>query len=205
MGNINAVISNLQKSLYAMMIVCNVGCTEKHWIRLSGDGRASPEVSISDQYNKFEGGILFQNVHQGLDILWEASFNRSTPFKEHLALFIKDGVLICPNNSNTLRSASLSSLPGKVEENKFLVLFKGEYREVLGIIHTHIAGVSTPTPRNDFQFAYLGIHNYVMSYHDLYDAYKDARGREITKRLGRRWAYAKLPFDGLCHGLVAKE
>lgn len=205
MKNLIVVIRSLQKGLCALVIVCNVGCTEKYWIRFSGDRNSSRVVSVSEQYNNFEGGVLFHDIHQGLDILWEASFKRTISFKEHLAFFIREGVLICPNKKNTLYSASLGALPVKAEENKFLVLFDGEYREVLGIIHTHIAGLPEPAPRNDFQYAYLSIHNYVMSYQDLYDAYKDTKGCEVTKRLGPRRAYDKLPFKSLYDQRVAKE
>ena len=169
------------------------------------DKNRSAIVSVSALYNNFEGGVLFYDIHEGLDILWQAGLKKNRPFKEHLAFAVWEGVLICPNAGNTLQSASLASLPLKIEGNKLFVLFEGKYREVLGIIHTHVTGSPTPSPRTDFQFGYLGIHNYVMSYLDLYDAYRDTRGREVTKRLGPRWAYDKLHFNGPLNQHVGKE
>ena len=185
-----------------MMIVFNSACSERNLIHARKDEINPLIISVRKLYNDFEGGVLFHDMNQGLDVLWQAS--RSTPVKEHLAFFIDHGILICPNAGNTANSASFS-LSLKVEENKLFVMFEGEYQRVIGIIHTHIDGLPTPAPRNDFQYARIGIHNYVMSHHDLYDAYKDTRAREVTKRLGPRWAYDKLPFNGLYDQRAAKE
>jgi hypothetical protein len=201
MKHLDVIIQRLNVLLLAMMIVFNSACSDKTFSNGSKDNIKPRIILVSELYNDFDGGVLFHNMKEGLDVLWQAS---SSTWKEHLAFFIEDGILICPNAGNTANTASFS-LPLKVESNKLFVMFEGERRHVLGIIHTHINGLPTPAPRNDFQYAHIGVHNYVMSYHDLYDAFKDSRGREVTKRLGPRWAYDKLPFSGLYNQRAAKD
>lgn len=180
--------------IYTTVIICSSACSKRNYLA----GKTSPPIaSVSELYNNFEGGVLFPDLRTGLDILWRASFIGKVPFKEHAAFFTPEGILICPNEHNTLQSASLSALPNKIEGNKLFVLFEGQFRQIIGIIHTHVAGLPTPAPRNDFQYSYIGIHNYVMSSHDLYDAFRDSYGREVTYRIGARNSYEKLPFHDL--------
>ena len=150
---------------------------------------------ISNVYNHFEGGILFRDVEKGLDILWSASFKGKRVYKENAAFFVPDGLLILPNKENTTRSASLSALPVQIREGKLFVLFEGILMPVLGIVHTHIDGLPEPTPRNDYQYGYTGIHNYIMSYVDLFDAFKNSQGNEVYSRMGSRSSVAKIVND----------
>jgi hypothetical protein len=156
--------------------------------------KQKPELLISTTYQHFEGGVLFPNVDMGLEILWKASFNNKKPYKENLALFVEGGLLILPNKNNTLNSASFAGFRFIVQENKLFVEHRDELLEVFGIIHTHIDPycLPTPAPKNDYQFGYLGIHNYVMSVRDLYDAFKDAAGNEDYERLGARDSYTRI-------------
>ncbi len=152
---------------------------------LSEDHRGGKQgQSTSDYYRHFAGGVLFDSVRYGLDVLWMASFKGLRPYKETLGFFITDGLLIVPNQANTRRSAKLAALPLKVTANRLFVLFGGRYHEVFGIIHTHpdCFSLPGPAPRNDFQFCYLGIHNYVMNHKAVFDAYHDVNGRETFRR-----------------------
>jgi hypothetical protein len=159
---------------------------------------------ISNVYNHFEGGILFRDVENGLDILWSASFKGKRVYKENAAFFVPDGLLILPNTENTTRSATLSALPVQIREGKVFVLFEGILMPVLGIVHTHIDGLPEPTPRNDYQYGYMGIHNYIMSYADLFDAFKNSQGNEVCNRLGSRSSVAKI-VNGLGLGLPSED
>ena len=137
---------------------------------------------VSANYNHFEGGVLFPNVKEGLEIIWSASFRgRCNPFKENVAFFVTGGLLILPNEHNTVSTGRLSALPVKIFNNTLYVLHNEQLLEVLGIIHTHVDpyGMNTPSPKQDYQFGYLGIHNYVMSYHEIFDAFKDVHGDEV--------------------------
>ena len=91
----------------------------------------------------------------------------------------------------------MNALQTKVEDGKLYVNFAGTFTEVLGMIHTHPYYYSRPepSPRNDYQYCYLGIHSYVMDHSNLLDAYKDQKGHEVYKRLGARNAYDKLPLN----------
>jgi len=151
----------------------------------------------SAAYNHFEGGILFADVQEGLDILWRASFKGKNAYKENLAFFVEGGLLITPNKDNTGKSASLGALQKKVENGKLYVNFGGMFTEVLGIIHTHPCyhSLPEPSPKSDYQYCYLGIHNYVMDHRNLFDAYKDSKGGEVYRRLGARNAYDQIPFN----------
>ena len=150
--------------------------------------------SVSAMFGHFDGGVLFPDAEWGLDILWEASITEDGPYKENVAFFVEEGLLIAPNSNNTSRSASLSALPHRIIDNELFVLYQGRTIKVIGIIHTHPDGLPEPTPRNDFQFCYLGIHNFVMSRFDLYDAYKTQAG-EVSQRIGYRRSYDKLPIS----------
>ncbi len=65
------------------------------------------------------------------------------------------------------------------------------------MIHTHpdVYTRREPSPRNDYQYCYLGLHSYVMDHLNLYDAYKDVLGREVYDRLGTRNSYHKIPIN----------
>jgi hypothetical protein len=56
--------------------------------------------------------------------------------------------------------------------------------EVLAFVHTHpnSVAVNEPTSKKDYQFAYLGIHNYIISHHYFYDAFYDTYGNEVFDR-----------------------
>jgi hypothetical protein len=151
----------------------------------------------SASFNHFEGGVLFTDVRAGLEILWKASFKGKYVYRENLGFFVNGGLLIAPNKDNTSESAVLGALQTKVEDGKLYVNFAGTFTEVLGMIHTHPDYYSRPepSPRNDYQYCYLGIHSYIMDHGNLFDAYKDRKGREVYERLGPRNAYDKLPFN----------
>lgn len=150
-------------------------------------------------YNHFKEGVLFSNVEFGLGLLWAASFKNGRPYKENLGYFVPGGLLILPNKDNTVKSSRLTTLPSQIKDNKLVVLFEGNYLPVLGIIHTHpdLYCLRMPAPKNDFQFGYLGIHNYILGYLDLFDAYKDSMGNEIFTVLGPGNAYQKIPFTAI--------
>lgn len=155
------------------------------------------ESPISLSYDHFKNGVLFVDIEYGLEVLWSASFINKRAYKENLGVFVPEGLLILPNAENTPCSSRLSVLPHVIRDNKLYVIQNGRYHEVLGIIHSHpdINSLPMPTPRNDYQFSYLGIHNYVMDYSSLFDAYRDEQGDETFVRLGIRNAYGQLPFS----------
>jgi hypothetical protein len=165
-------------------------------------GKAVKNVveSVSASYNHFEGGVLFSDVEQGLDILWDASFDGRRIYKENLGMFINGGLLIMPNRDNTRTSAVISSLPTIVKDNKLFVLYNGEYVAVEGIIHTHpdTYSVREPAPRSDYQYCSLGLHSYIMGSYDLIDAMKTRKGDERFTRLGPRKSYNKIPWRQYC-------
>jgi len=148
---------------------------------------------LSATYNHFEGGVLFHDLEYGLNVLWESSFKQGRVYKENAGFFVSQGLVILPNKENTSQSARLSGLPVQIIDNKLYIQFEGNLLEVLGIIHTHIEGMPEPSPRVDYQYGYMGIHNYVMGYIDIFDAYKDAQGYEVSSRLGPRKAYETIP------------
>ena len=149
---------------------------------------------VSESFKHFEGGTLFSDVELGLDILWKTSIRKNGPYKENLAFFVEEGLLIVPNKHNTYETAVLGALPLEVIEDELFVVYRERKLKVLGIIHTHPYGSPEPAPRRDFQYSYLGIHNFVMSRFDLYDGYKTKTGREISYRLGSRTSYKNLPL-----------
>jgi hypothetical protein len=151
---------------------------------------------VSEAYHHFEGGLLFRNVAEGLDVLWEASFRYGHVFKENVGFFVRDGLIIAPNRNNTRTLAKLSAFPLLLNSGKLFILVQDRKWEVLAIIHTHPDAFSLPmpSPRFDYQFGYLGLHNYVMARSDLFDAYKDRKGNEWYDRLGARADYGKIPL-----------
>jgi hypothetical protein len=104
--------------------------------------------------------------------------------------------LILPKKYNTCTTARPTALETKIHGGKLHVKFAGNFTEVLSMIHTHpdVHTRREPTPRNDYQYCYSGIHNYVMDHLNLFDAYKDAIGREVYDRLGPRDSYHKIPI-----------
>ncbi|MCU0344272.1 MAG: hypothetical protein MUF28_10710 [Ignavibacterium sp.] len=177
-----------------MILVHAIGCSEKS---TSGLVKTSTDNEfLSEQYNHFEGGILYTDIELGLDLLWNASFKNGRLYKENIGFFIDGGLLILPNRNNTRTSSSYSSVYCFTKDNKLFVEFNGNYVQVLGIIHTHPDewGIQTPTNKHDYQFSYLGIHNYIISKYDLFDAYKAANGMELYDRLGTRKNYSAIPF-----------
>lgn len=176
-----------------LMILLN--CSPKEFRSASIQPFASDKF-LSLTFNHFEGGVLFGDVELGMDVLWEASFKDGRTYKENVGYFVSEGLLILPNKNNTAESAQLDALPNHVVGKKLYVLFGDTYLEVLGIIHSHpdVHSLRMPTPRNDYPFSYLGIHNYVMGFLDLLDAYKDPGGNEVFDVLGPRKSYARIPF-----------
>jgi hypothetical protein len=168
-------------------------CSEKELMCNSSAGR---QQFVSAEYNHFEGGVLFNDVAFGLDVLWEASFQYGRTYKENLGFFVAEGLLVCPNKNNTFDHASMNAFRLKVVEGKLFVNVDNKDLQVLGIIHTHPDAfcLRMPAPRNDYQFGFLGIHNYVMGHLDLFDAHKDRGGNEVYERLGSRTAYEKIPY-----------
>jgi hypothetical protein len=195
--NTNSTIAKRIQSpiTFMLMLMLALSCSRRDVPQANSADERKRFVSL--EYNHFEEGALFSDVHAGLTILWEASFrNGNNAFKENLAFFLDDGLLILPNNRNTLTSASLTTLRNYVENGKMYVVFKDVPKEVLGIIHTHpdVYSLHMPSPKNDYQFCYMGIHNYIMDNLFLFDAYKDTRGNEVFDILGSRNDYAKIPF-----------
>jgi hypothetical protein len=169
-------------------------------------GQGESKISLSEFYKHFEDGVLFENVEQGLDMLWGASFKKGRPYKENLGFFTPAGLLILPNEKNEINTSKLCALPLNFKDREMRVLYQGIYLHVLGIIHTHPSFDynQTPTPNSDFQFGFLGIHNYVMCKNWLFDAYDPINFAEF-KTLGRRDDYHKLPsrFFLSCNPIAA--
>jgi hypothetical protein len=180
------------------ILFTNVACSKKDFLSTEVK-RQQKDRFPSATFNHFEDGVLFTDAEAGLNILWDASFKDGGTYKENMGYFINGGLLILPNKDNTDLTARPIVLPVKAEDGKLFVKFRNNYTQVFGIIHTHPEFHSTPgpTPRNDYQFSYLGIHNYVMNHLNLYDAYKDANGYEVYKRLGPRNAYHRIPLNEL--------
>ena len=168
------------------------GCSEKEFQPTHGNQKQDGFFSLT--YNHFEGGVLFADVEMGLNVLWDASFMNGRAYKENIGLFVPGGLLILPNKDNRSNSGRL--VPMQVKNKKLIICFAGETIQVLGIIHTHPDANTErmPSPRNDYQFSYIGIHNYVMGHFDLFDAYKNSQGNEEYIRLGPRDAYHLIPI-----------
>ncbi len=169
------------------------GCSKKEFQQTQN--RQKQERFFSLTYNHFEAGVLFADVEMGLNVLWEASFINGRVYKENVGLFVPGGLLILPNKDNT-RNSGRFVLPMQVKNKKLIVHFAGDTLRVLGIIHTHpeVYALRMPAPGTDYQYSYIGIHNYVIGFMDLFDAYKNSRGIEKYTRLGPRNAYHLLPF-----------
>jgi hypothetical protein len=184
------------------IVVCIISCSENEFARRPA---GLPQGFISGFYNHFEGGVLFTDVAFGLDVLWEASFQNGKAYKENLGFFVPGGLVISPNKNNSLDRARMNAFYLKVVDGKLYITVEDQELQVLGIIHTHpnAQSLRMPTPRSDFQYAFMGIHNYVMGHRDLFDAYKIANGAECYKRLGPRLAYDKLPFNDLKASIAA--
>lgn len=178
------------------ILFTNVACSKKDFV--TGEVKHQQEDRFpSASFNHFENGLLFTDVEVGLGILWEASFKGGSAYKENLGFFVNGGLLILPNKNNTCRAAVLSALQLMTDGGKLYVKFAGNFIEVLGIIHTHpdYSSLPEPSPRNDYQYGFLGIHNYIMDRGNLFDAYKDTEGNEVFRRLGPRSAYHMIPLN----------
>ena len=139
----------------------------------------------------FPGGLMFTNVAEGLNTLWEMSFKNKRVHKENMAYFINGGLLILPNINNK-RNRSSHSLPTEVIDGKVFVTHNSVQYQVLAIVHTHpdAGGIQEPSARADYTFQSYGIHNYVMSSWALWDAYQDT-----PHEMGKRTDYFKLPLE----------
>jgi hypothetical protein len=159
------------------------------WIEVLLSMRCAEEVEsiiirsefISEKYNHFEGGILFTDISMGLEILWRASFMNGKVYKENLGFVVAEGIIIAPNPGNTTHSAKINSMSISLIHGKLVVDFRNQYREVLAIIHTHPNknGIQAPSPVFDYQFCYLGLHNYIITERHVFDAYKSPSGNEL--------------------------
>lgn len=169
-----------------------MGCSE----RTTLSRPAHDKEFVSEVYNHFEGGVLFTDIDLGLTVLWLASFKHGHMYKENLGFFVDGGLLISPNKYNSRRRSSFNALYTFPKDGKLFVEYNGSDLQVLGIIHTHPdkGGIQTPTPGSDYQFGYLGIHNYVITKNDLFVAYKDSNGDELYERLGGRNSYSSIPI-----------
>ena len=184
-------------AIVLLPIVTNlISCSEKELVRRPV---GLPQGFVSSFYHHFEGGVLFTDIAFGLDVLWEASFQDGKVYKENLGFFVPGGLVISPNKNNANDHARMNAFYLKVVDGKLYINIDNSDLQVLGIIHTHpdAQSLRMPTPRNDYQDAFIGIHNYVMGHRDLFDAYKIANGSEVYRRLGPRSAYDKLPFYDL--------
>jgi hypothetical protein len=195
---IREITSVRNNFLFLLLLFSDVACTQKYLgIPFHAEARIKHgDEFLSLSYNHFEGGVFFSNVEFGLNVLWKASFKKNNAYKENLGFFVPGGFLILPNMENTYNRGNLSALPTQVKDGNLLVWYKSASLKVLGIIHTHpdIYSEPRPAPINDYQYCYLGVHNYIMDHNNLFDAYKDSRGRECYKRLGPRSDYYRIPF-----------
>ena len=184
--------------LLVLVLFGDFACAQKYLATpVDADERIKEQDEfLSLSYNHFEGGVFFSDVEFGLNVLWNASFKKNNTYKENLGFFVPGGFLILPNRDNTYNRAKISALPTQIKEGTLFVLYKSTLLKVLGIIHTHpdIYSIPIPAPGNDYQYCYLGIHSYIMDHRNLFDAYKDSRGRECHQRLGSRGDYYKIPF-----------
>jgi hypothetical protein len=192
------ILSAWKNFLLVLLLFGDLACAQKY---LGAPVYTKERIEHQDEflsasYCHFEGGVFFSDIEFGLDVLWNASFKNKNPYKENLGLFVPGGLLILPNIESTVNRSRISALPTQLKEGKLFVLYKSILLEVLGIIHTHPDSYSIPmpAPKNDYQYCYLGIHNYVMDQNNLFDAYKDSWGRERYRRLGIRRDYHRIPF-----------
>jgi len=156
-------------------------------------GTLNERTFLSEYYNHFEGGVLFTDVEFGLSVLWNASFKNGRVYKENLGYIVPAGLLILPNADNTRRSSRLDATL-YTDERKLYTKCLGFTMQVLAIVHTHPdkTGLSEPAPENDYQYAFIGLHNYVISTYDLYDAFYNSRGEEKFVRLGPNKSFSKI-------------
>lgn len=192
--------SNIESALCLVLFLTMVltSCAERECTRGPKEKR---KQFVSASYNHFEQGQLFTDVVLGLNVLWDASFRYGNPYKENVGFFVADGLIINPNTENRSDHGKLTALPLNIVDGQLFITLRGIRYHVLAIVHTHPEPFSLPmpTPRNDYQFGYLGIHNYIMDQYNLFDAYKNEQGEEVYNRLGRRTAYNMIPL------LIARE
>jgi hypothetical protein len=180
----------LQQSKFLIWItaLCNTNCAD-HVYENSHTAKAKDDF-VSATYNHFEGGLIVSDIDEGIDLLWRASFKNGRPYKENLGFLIPEGLLITPNASNSPNNARLSVYRKVIEDEKLWVNYNGHFYQVLAILHTHPhpADLQTPSPRHDFQYGFMGIHNFIISRNHIYDAYKDKKGNEVFRTIGNRHA-----------------
>ncbi len=181
-----------------------ISCSKK---TITTTGRyLKDQLFWSEYYNHFEEGVLFTDIEQGLSVLWKASFKNGQVYKENLGLIVSGGVLILPNKNNTANSSRFS-VSLFVKENKLYVECRDITFQVMGIVHTHPDGLSfiEPTSKKDYQFAYLGIHNYIISNNLLFDAYYNERGNETFERIRKTHNYQGIPQTETANYRYAKH
>ena len=127
--------------------------------------------------------------------MWQASFVGQRPYKENVGLFVEGGLLVLPNESFEINRATLGCLDMSVEDGKLFVYFRGLYRQVLAIVHTHpdVYALREPSPFTDYPYSTLGLHNYIMGHLDLFDAFRTESGQKHYVRLGARNEYWRIP------------
>jgi len=160
----------------------------------TGGRHLNKQTFWSEYYNHFEEGVLFTDIEQGLSVLWKASFKNGQVYKENLGLIVPGGLFVLPNNNNTSHSSQFNATLF-IEENKLYVQGRNVTLLVLGIVHTHPDGLGfiEPTSKKDYQFAYLGIHNYIISNNMVFDAYHNERGNETFDRIRKTRKYQGIP------------
>lgn len=200
-GNTNFTVQEIpvkKNFLFVLLLSADFACSQKYLVTPTHAKERIIERDefLSLSYNHFEGGVFFSDVEFGLNVLWKASFKKNNTYKENIGFFVPGGFLILPNRENTYNRGNLNAFPKQLKDGTLFVWYNNELLKVLGIIHTHpdIYSEPMPAPLNDYQFCYLGIHNYIMDHRNLFDAYKDSRGRECYQRLGSRRDYYKIPF-----------
>ena len=125
--------------------------------------------------------------------MWRASFRYGKPYKENMGFILPHGILVAPNKNNTSTSAVLAVYPKWVEDGKLLLLYKENIYQVLAIVHTHPhSSMPEPAPLYDFQYCFMGIHNFVISHHHIFDAWKDKNGNEMFRIIGKRTEYERI-------------
>jgi hypothetical protein len=175
------------KFVLFMTSISMTNCAEK-LVNADADITKKKEQFLSSYYNHFKDGLIVKDIAEGVELLWRASFKNGYVYKENLGLLLHEGLLIAPNELNTRNRTRLSIYNKSIKDGKLFVLYNGHQHQVLAILHTHPEGTPIPSPRHDFQYAYIGIHNFVISQGDIYDAFKDKKGNEVFRRIGDRSA-----------------
>jgi RHS repeat-associated protein len=89
----------------------------------------------------FEGGVMYSDVAQGLQDMWSASGVFKGEYRENLAVFTSQGLLVLPNTNNSRNNSkqSLAFFSLRFVDNKPQINWGGKdnWLPVLGVVHTH--------------------------------------------------------------------